>query len=74
MGQLVSGGWAMGAEKKKAAKKKKYATPTGEFRHADGDRRHRDTMGKAVRDALQHKKLLKQIGAVDRPEEEETKE
>lgn len=62
----------MGADKrKKAAKKKKYSTPTGEFRHSDGDRRHREGMGKAVREALQHKELMKQIGAVDLPEEEE---
>jgi hypothetical protein len=46
----------MGADKrKKAAKKKKHSTPTGEFRHADGDRRHREGMGKAIREALQRK-------------------
>ncbi len=65
----------MGADKrKKAAKKKKHSTPTGEFRHADGDRRHRHAMGKAVREAAQHKKLLKQIGAVELPDDEEEKE
>ncbi len=58
----------MGADKKKAAKKKKHSTPTGEFRHADGDRRHREGMGKAVRDAAKNKEMLRQIGAVELPE------
>ncbi len=43
----------MASDKKKYAKKKKYATKTGEFRHSDGDRRHRDSMAtakKAYRD------------------------
>lgn len=62
----------MGADKrKKTAKKKKHSTPTGEFRHADGDRRHRHTMGKAVRDAAKNKEMLKQIGAVELPENTE---
>lgn len=64
----------MGADKRKQAKKKKHSTPTGEFRHADGDRRHRHAMGKAVRDAAKNKEFLKQIGAVDLPEGEHEKQ
>lgn len=37
----------MSSDKKKMAKKKKYATKSGEFRHSDGDRRHRDAMASA---------------------------
>ena len=42
----------MSSDKKKMAKKKKYATKTGEFRHKDGDRRHRGgaTADQATRD------------------------
>jgi hypothetical protein len=31
----------MASDKKNSAKKKKYATKTGEYRHSDGDRRRR---------------------------------
>lgn len=42
----------MASDRKKYAKKKKYATKTGEFRHKDGDRRHRGgaTADQGIRD------------------------
>ena len=58
-------------KRRKAAKAKKPATPAGgPFRHPDGDRR-RPEMGKMVRDAYQTKELLKKIGAVELPADDE---
>ncbi|HSQ57891.1 MAG TPA: hypothetical protein VLM40_19360 [Gemmata sp.] len=46
----------MAADRNKKAKKAKYANPkTGEFRHRDGDRRHRG--GITAKDAIRDKKL-----------------
>ena len=43
------------------AKKNKYADPkTGQFRHTDGDRRHR--RGASAKDAIKNKKLLREAG------------
>jgi hypothetical protein len=42
----------MASDKKNRAKKSKYATKTGEYRHSDGDRRRRGghTADQATRD------------------------
>jgi len=42
----------MSADRKKRAKKSKYATKTGEYRHSDGDRRRRGgaSADRAIRD------------------------
>jgi hypothetical protein len=49
--------------KKNQAKKKKYADPkTGEFRHSDGDRRHR--RGATAKDAIKHKKMMQESGGI----------
>ena len=42
----------MASDRKKRAKKSKHATKTGEFRHKDGDRRHRGglTADQGIRD------------------------
>lgn len=42
----------MASDRPRKAKKSKYATKSGEFRHADGDRRHRGgpTADRAIRD------------------------
>jgi hypothetical protein len=42
-------------KKKRLAKKSKYATKTGEFRHTDGDRRHRG-FGAAAKQAGRDKR------------------
>jgi len=34
----------MSSDRKNQARKKKYATKSGEFRHSDGDRRRRPTV------------------------------
>ena len=50
-------------EKPKKANKKKYADPkTGEFRHSDGDRRHRGAMSSAKKAVKQKRKLQDQGG------------
>ena len=49
-------------EKPKKANKSKYADPkTGEFRHADGDRRHR--RGASAKQAIKNKKLIHELGS-----------
>lgn len=59
--------------RKEAKTAKKQATPpTGPFRHADGDRRRRDS-GTLYRDAMAQKEALRHIGAVQSPEDEEDK-
>ncbi len=46
----------------KKSKKAKYSDPkTGEFRHTDGDRRHR--RGASAKDAIKLKKLLRERGS-----------
>jgi|GEM_PF-3285945 len=46
--------------KPKKANKGKYADPkTGEFRHTDGDRRHR--RGASAKEAIKNKKLLREL-------------
>lgn len=48
-------------QKPKKANKNKYADPkTGEFRHTDGDRRHR--RGASAKEAIKHKKFLQEQG------------
>jgi hypothetical protein len=55
-------------KKPQKAKNKKYADPkTGAFRHSDGDRRHRE-FGSAAKDAVKHKKLMRELGGLP-PEE-----
>jgi hypothetical protein len=45
----------------KKPKKGKYTDPkTGEFRHTDGDRRHR--RGASAKDAIKNKKLMQELG------------
>lgn len=45
------------------AKNKKYADPkTGEYRHSDGDRRHR--RGASAKDAIKQKKLMHEQGGL----------
>ncbi len=49
-------------KKPKKANKKKYTDPkTGEFRHTDGDRRHRGAISNA-KDAFKNKKKMQEIG------------
>ncbi|AWM41271.1 hypothetical protein GobsT_01070 [Gemmata obscuriglobus] len=51
----------MADDKKPKARKNKYADPkTGEFRHADGDRRHR--RGASAKDAIKFKKQMQERG------------
>jgi hypothetical protein len=51
-------------KKPKKANKSKYADPkTGEFRHTDGDRRHRGAMASAKK-ALRLKRMLQEQGGV----------
>jgi hypothetical protein len=45
----------MASDKNNRAKKKKYATKTGEFRHSDGDRRRRG--GPSADQATRDKKI-----------------
>jgi hypothetical protein len=54
------------------ANKKKYADPkTGEFRHSDGDRRHRG-FGAMAKDAVKHKRLMQELGIPpDEPQADE---
>lgn len=48
-------------QKPKKANKSKYADPkTGEFRHADGDRRHR--RGASAKEAIKNKKIAREFG------------
>jgi hypothetical protein len=45
----------------KKPKKNKYTDPkTGEFRHTDGDRRHR--RGASAKDAVKNKKRMRELG------------
>lgn len=55
-------------------KKNKYTDPrTGEFRHTDGDRRHR--RGASAKDAIKNKKLMQELGgALPADEAEDTDE
>lgn len=54
------------------ANKKKYADPkTGEFRHSDGDRRHRHSAMSGAKDAVKFKKLMQERGGLP-PEEPPT--
>jgi hypothetical protein len=47
----------------KKPKKGKYTDPkTGEFRHTDGDRRHR--LGASAKDAVKHKKQMQEQGGL----------
>jgi hypothetical protein len=46
----------------KKPKKNKYTDPkTGEFRHTDGDRRHKK-FGAAAKDAVKRKKQIRELG------------
>lgn len=59
----------MASDKKPKARKAKYADPkTGEFRHADGDRRHR--RGASAKDAIRNKKRMQELGGLP-PEHED---
>jgi hypothetical protein len=50
-------------KKPNQAKNKKYADPkTGEFRHSDGDRRHR--LGASAKDAIKHKQAMQEQGGL----------
>lgn len=50
-------------DRPKKAKNKKYADPkTGEFRHSDGDRRHR--LGASAKDAIKHKRQMQEQGGL----------
>lgn len=50
-------------EKPPKAKNRKYADPkTGAFRHSDGDRRHR--LGALAKDAIKHKKRMRELGGL----------
>lgn len=62
----------MAFDKKKIAKKKKYATKTGEFRHSDGDRRHRygASADQATRDKRSRQNFTGGIPADDTPPSE----
>jgi hypothetical protein len=54
-------------KKPQKAKKGKYVDPkTGQFRHTDGDRRHRGAA--SAKDAIKHKKLIHELGGLP-PEE-----
>ncbi len=47
-------------QKPKKATKSKYADPkTGQFRHADGDRRHRG--GASAKQAVKNKKIIREF-------------
>lgn len=49
-------------------KKGKYTDPkTGQFRHTDGDRRHR--RGASAKDAIKNKKLMRELGGGLPPDE-----
>lgn len=51
-------------KKPKKANKNKYADPkTGQFRHTDGDRRHRGTLSSA-KDAVKHKQKMHEQGGL----------
>lgn len=51
-------------KKPNKANKKKYTDPkTGEFRHTDGDRRHRGAMSSA-KDAVKQKRKLQEQGGL----------
>ncbi len=58
-------------KKPKKAIKSKYVDPkTGQFRHSDGDRRHRG--GASAKDAVKHKRRMQEQGGLppeDAPQE-----
>lgn len=59
----------MAGDKNPKARKNKYADPkTGEFRHSDGDRRHR--RGASAKDAIKFKKQMQGLDA-SAPESEQ---
>lgn len=62
---------ASGKKVRKQAKQARKARQpvTGTFRHRDGDRRHRETMAKAVKQAKAEKEALRHLGAVPLPED-----
>lgn len=49
-------------KKPQMARNKKYADKTGQFRHSDGDRRHR--LGASAKEAIKLKKRLQQLGGL----------
>lgn len=52
-------------KKPQKANKQKYADPkTGEFRHADGDRRRRGSVISSAKEAIKIKKFLRELGSV----------
>lgn len=62
----------MAGDKNPKARKNKYADPkTGEFRHADGDRRHR--RGSSAKDAVKLKRQMQERGGLP-PEPEEPRD
>lgn len=61
-------------DRPKKATKKKYADPkTGEFRHTDGDRRHRGAMADAKK-AVKQKRRLQEMGGLPPEAADETDE
>jgi hypothetical protein len=65
---------ASGKQRRKQAKQAYKANhpQTGPFRHRDGDRRHRETMAKAVKQALAEKKAMQlYCGAAVPPEQDQ---
>jgi hypothetical protein len=59
-------------KKPQKAKKSKYMDPkTGQFRHTDGDRRHRGAMASA-KQAVKNKKRLHELGGLPPEETDET--
>ena len=58
-------------QRRKAAKAKQQpAAKPGPFRHPDGDRRHRGS-GMTAKEGIKNKELLRLIGAVELPPEED---
>jgi len=58
-------------KKPKKANKNKFADPkTGEFRHTDGDRRHR--YGASAKDAVKFKRQLQERGGLPPEEADES--
>jgi hypothetical protein len=59
----------MASDRKNRAKKSKYATKTGEFRHKDGDRRRRGgaTADQATRDKRARQSFTGGVPADDPP-------
>jgi hypothetical protein len=59
----------MASDRKKRARKSKYATKTGEYRHSDGDRRRRGgaSVDQAIRDKRARQMFAGGIPVDDRP-------